>query len=522
MARKLLSSKLHGFVALGLVLFGLTQSACAYCHRANTQSFEGYYQSIDGLKERELKKALGSILKDHTVFNYGELWYHYEVTDVVPDTENQVFDYYSETVHYFTGTGAAPDGMNKEHACPQSWWGSGAQCSAYSDLFNVMPSEVSANSAKSNFPIGLVRSANYSNQRMKVGPSARSNYDGSVFEPCDEFKGDFARLYFYVATCYADAAWGSKESVAKTVAFKQEDYPTIQSWALDLLLLWNAQDPVSEWEITRNERVFSEQGNRNPFVDYPQLADYIWGDSVQYAFDLANAIVHGSGSGGGSNPGGGGDNPGGGGDNPGGGGDNPGGNEDDPSGEEETGSVLLNEPFTSVEQGNDYESSGSSAAWEGNDNFPDVVAAYQAGGAIKLGSGKKAGSLTSRTLNNSAGAKLLVELKVKGWTSVEGTLLVNLTGKPQQTIAYEATMNDPYQTFTLEFDNCPANAQLTIQTSAKRAFITSVRVSIAGEQALTQVCSDEVQSQPCYNLLGQPLAFGARGLQVRNGHLTIY
>ena len=517
---------LHSLSLLSVTALGLFQSTCAGAQSQQSAEGDGvshvpsdYYATADGKQGKALKVALGDIARQHTVFGYGELWYHYEVTDVVPGTEAQVFDYYSPAVHYFTGTGAAAQGMNKEHACPQSWWGGGALCEAYSDLFNVMPSETKANEAKSNFPLGVVSAPRYENACMKVGPSARSEYSGSVFEPCDEYKGDFARIYFYVATTYADAAWGAKESVANTVAFAQEAYPTIRPWLLDLLLQWNAQDPVSEWEVTRNERVYAEQGNRNPYIDYPQLADYVWGDSTQYAFDVQTAIINGTGSGHGSGivPG---DDPGtGGGDDP-----NPGDNTDPDADhfEAAVGTVLLTDDFASAAEGNDYETTGSATPWAGNEHFPEVAGVFQAGGAIKLGSSKQQGSITSCALGNAAGVKLLVELKVKGWSKVEGELLVSLAGQEAQSLPYTATMSDSYQTVTLTIDDCPANAQLTISHSAKRVFISAVRVSIAdgGSQALHQV-RGHAPTAFCYNLLGQPLTAPARGMVIQQGHIIM-
>ena len=234
------------------MLFVIAQAGYA----EQSQVPQGYYDSASQLSGKSLKVALQKVIQEHEVFDYGSLWYHYEYTDVVPGTDNQVFDYYSPRVYYFTGTGTAPSGANKEHCCPQSWWGSGAVSNCYSDLFNVYPSDIDANSAKSNYPLGLVGSSvKFDNGCTLVGQSKRAEYDGMVFEPCDDYKGDFARIYFYVATCYANAPWGANPNVAKTVAFTQQDYPTIKSWLLDLLLQWNAADPVSDWEIIRNEHV---------------------------------------------------------------------------------------------------------------------------------------------------------------------------------------------------------------------------------------------------------------------------
>ncbi len=481
----------------------------------SSQVPDGYYDSVDQLSSKNLKVALGTIAKDHEVFGYGDLWYHYELTDVVPGTENQVFDYYSPRVYYFTGTGTAPNGANKEHCCAQSWWGSGSLCNAYTDLFNVYPSDMDANSAKSNYPLGVVGSTvKYSNSCMKVGKSGRSEYSDMVFEPCDEYKGDFARMYFYVATTYADAAWGIKESVASTVPFTQEDYPTIKSWLLDLLLKWNAEDPVSDWEIIRNERVYSEQKNRNPFIDYPQLADYIWGDSVDYKFDLAKALVNGSASGGtsGGHQGGSGDDP-----------VNPGGNDDDPGEQANIGDLILVEDFSSVEGGNDTSTGGSSVVWSGNENFPTVESAFQAGGAIRMGSSKKAGKIISRNVGNDKDVTLNVEVKVKGWTDVEGQLLVGLTGEDLQPLYYKATLNDDYETYVVVLENCPANASVTIETSSKRCFLTSVRIGIAGTaggRTIGGVKPDaKRRHHHSFTLEGKRASRSYRGLTVEEGNL---
>jgi len=55
-------------------------------------------------------------------------------------------------------------------------------------------------------------------------------------------------------------------------------YPTLKPYAVDLLIKWHRDDPVSEKEINRNNEVYRVQGNRNPFVDFPELAEHIWGN----------------------------------------------------------------------------------------------------------------------------------------------------------------------------------------------------------------------------------------------------
>ena len=259
---------------------------------------DGYYDAADGKKKAALKAAMYAIISPHTKLGYDNLWAAYEKVDYLPATNSQgrhqVMDYYSDEVYYFTGNGSAVSGMNKEHVAPQSWWGKGTSIAVGNDLFQVIPSDERANNAKGNYPLGEVTgTVSYSNPRMKTGRDANGDL---VFEPCNEYKGDFARIFFYVATCYPDVNWQNRSDV--NVSFRKEDYPTLKEDILPMLLRWSKNDPVCEWEITRNERAYGEQGNRNPFIDFPNLAEYIWGDSIDYAFSIDGT----SGSGGQDDP----------------------------------------------------------------------------------------------------------------------------------------------------------------------------------------------------------------------------
>ena len=186
---------------LSISLLLLLLSICGYA-----QPSENYYKPIDGKKEAALKAALHDVIAPHTKISYNGLWEAYENVDYLDNTnssgQHQVFDYYSNEVFYFPGNGSSISGMNREHVVPQSWWGGGTSVAVGSDLFQVLPSESHANNAKGNYPLGVVTgTVSYSNGRMKTGRNKNGNL---VFEPCDEYKGDFARIYFYVATCYPD------------------------------------------------------------------------------------------------------------------------------------------------------------------------------------------------------------------------------------------------------------------------------------------------------------------------------
>lgn len=138
---------------------------------------------------------------------------------------------------------------------------------------------------------------------------------------------------------------------------------------------------------------------------------------------------------------------------------------------------CFSEDFSSISTGNSTSTSGSSTAWSGNSNFPTVSTAYQAGGAVRLGSGSSSGSITSSTLSGVSG-NVTVNIDVKGWTTVEGSINVTLNGSTQNT-TYTAVITGSFETKTLTFAGVPANSTLVIATSAGRAFIDNVVVTCA-------------------------------------------
>lgn len=247
----------------------------------------GYYSSLDGKSGESLKNQLHDIIAPHTQLTYSSLWNYFPQTDAYPEQVNGkliVWDMYSDnwnTLKYFYYGGTR--GLNREHSVPKSWWGnSGSSNSdiekflAGTDLMHLFPSDGPANSAKSNYPLGVVDVSTFSNDVSTVGYPVTGQGGGSsrVFEPDDEYKGDFARVYFYMATCYQDYTW------KYTYMFidKSSSYLSLKPWAYNMLLEWAREDPVSQKEIDRNDAVYRIQGNRNPFVDDPMLMEYIWGN----------------------------------------------------------------------------------------------------------------------------------------------------------------------------------------------------------------------------------------------------
>lgn len=256
-------------------------------HVAAASIPEGYYTKADGKKKTTLKAALHDIIQPKYLLSYGSgsksTWSGFYVTDRMSD--NQVIDRYSNDKRYFSSSDNAnsakpPSGMNIEHSFPKSWWG-GQNNNAYKDLYNLMPCESGINSSKSNYAMGRVTTVKVNNGCTKVGKGTTSSgTTKQLWEPADKWKGDFARDYFYMVTAYSNLKWESNG----LDMLENNDWPSMQKWAYTLLLQWARQDPVDEIERKRNDDVYSIQKNRNPFVDFPNLAEYIWGDSIEYTF----------------------------------------------------------------------------------------------------------------------------------------------------------------------------------------------------------------------------------------------
>ena len=259
---------------------------------AHAQIPQGYYSAAENKSGNELRVALHNIIKNHTSLSYNDLWEAFYTTDVRPDN-GKVWDMYSDkpgyTPAYYFNFGSDQCGnylgegdcYNREHSIPKSWFG-GSVAPMYTDLFHLYPTDGFVNSKRGNLPFGKVVNATWtSTNGSKVGTSNISGYSGSVFEPIDSFKGDFARTCFYMAVCYMDKNLG----VETQSNFSGGD---LKPWAKELLLQWAALDPVSQKEIDRNNAVYPLQHNRNPFIDYPELAEKVFGnDSSPFSSSIS-------------------------------------------------------------------------------------------------------------------------------------------------------------------------------------------------------------------------------------------
>ncbi|MFZ4402219.1 MAG: endonuclease, partial [Bacteroidales bacterium] len=263
----------------------------------------GYYDAAIGYSGENLRSTLKTITTNgHYKILYDNIWNFYDNTDVYPAPNNTIiWDMYTDipggtdstTLTVFTdqcGTGGAgAEGVcySREHCMPNSWWGGLGKTTStsypqYSDLHHLFPADQYVNMYKSNYPIGQVGTATYtSNNGSKVGLCSFPGYSGVVFEPINEYKGDFARAYLYMGTRYMDSigVWVKKFPTYDSRFIVDTATSNYKQWFINLLLAWHNSDPVSSKEINRNNTIYynTAQHNRNPFIDHPEYVQAIWG-----------------------------------------------------------------------------------------------------------------------------------------------------------------------------------------------------------------------------------------------------
>ena len=277
------------YIILGLLL---TFTATAAAQGPNESG--KYYRQANGKSGQELKTAMCHIIRNPKVVGYGGLKEAYCLTDVRPD--GYLRDWYSNATQYVPGSNMSSNqkeegmGYNREHLLPQSWFGKTVD-PMYSDITHVVPSDARLNSQRNDNPFGEVTSntAQVNSSKNDYSRWGAPNPDlgapsglTKVFEPNDKIKGDIARVYFYMITCYEDtlASWPWRQSRTATYVFDEEGtpYEPLQQWVMDMFMRWSELDPVDSIELARNEAVFRVQGNRNPYVDYPGLEQLVWGE----------------------------------------------------------------------------------------------------------------------------------------------------------------------------------------------------------------------------------------------------
>jgi len=277
-------------------------------------SLTSYYSAANGKSGSALRTALQGCIDDHTVVSYSNLSYLLKYADTEDADGITIIDLYTTCVNtssasgtsitwgtQCSGTAAQNIGcnstLNREHSVPQSWFSKASPM--VSDAFHIYAVDAVANGHRSDNYYGVCPSGtSYSGSdcdeagRLGANTFRTDLYSGTVYEVPDEYKGDIARSYFYMATRYADvcASWGKMFG---------SDNQGLTSYTAALMLAWHRADPVSEKERLRNEVIYGnttynhsnyKQNNRNPFIDYPELVEYIWGNRAGQTVTVANLV----------------------------------------------------------------------------------------------------------------------------------------------------------------------------------------------------------------------------------------
>lgn len=258
------------------------------------------YPELEGKTGNEIKAVLHDKIVNHTVLAYSSVWAKNSGADDKGDGTENIWDMYSNCTfskwnscnssNYDTDVEC--ECYNREHVLPKSWWGSSEDEPMYTDLHHVIPTDNATNSQRGAYPLGEVpdSKAEWSNAagcKLGYGTFGTSGYD-KTFEVPDEYKGDIARIYFYMATCYSDKNFTQGGKGYKVFISNSATFTTT---ALNLYLKWHRNDPVSDKERTRNNKVEKKQKNRNPFVDAPELVEYIWGNKKTTAYSCTSQDI---------------------------------------------------------------------------------------------------------------------------------------------------------------------------------------------------------------------------------------
>lgn len=272
-----------------------------------------YYSVADGTEGAQLRAALNAKIAPHTLVSYDNLRYIYQWTDTYNNEGLVIDDIYSHCDQTFTTSFCSGNcGFNREHSLPKSWFGTQSGSQMYSDVFHLYPTNCYVNSERGNLAFGeCAAGSTYNNKSKGVQGKGRKGvstfvsesgtqyrFSESVYEPDDEYKGDLARSYFYMVTCYMTTNF-TQETGGKHMFVYVNGKADLSQYSIDLLMKWHRQDPVSMREIRRNEVIYGnttynksdyKQGNRNPFIDYPYLAEYIWGERAGETVDMSHLM----------------------------------------------------------------------------------------------------------------------------------------------------------------------------------------------------------------------------------------
>lgn len=268
------------------------------------ENYKEAYAGLAGRQGEALFDAISAIAAEgYQAHSYSDLWTYYYTTDT--DADGKIWDIYS-TCRFTPGTNqcgnysSVCDCYNREHSVPKSWFGGNTSNAPGNDLFHLYPTDGKVNGQRSNYAYGeCANGSSLSGSALgRLGSSTLAGYEnvGTVFEPADMYKGDLARSYFGMIVRYG-RSYAFNQAEGGMTMFSNTDLHIgadnnygLTDYSVALLMAWHAADTLSEKETQRNTAIQQTQGNRNPFIDCPVLADYLWGQKAGQAVVLQDLV----------------------------------------------------------------------------------------------------------------------------------------------------------------------------------------------------------------------------------------
>jgi endonuclease I len=248
--------------------------------KANAQD-SAYYHTAFNSQDDSLKLLLHNIIKDHVEFPYTtsgtDVWDILKQTDKdTANSKNVILLYSNRSVDAAQEYNSAK-GWSREHVWAKSRGDFGTSNGAGTDVHHLRPCDVSVNSLRNNRNFdNCVNCQDVIDNGFNTGSKRDANL--WTFQPPDNVKGDVARMIFYMAVRYEGD--GSEPDLELTNKLLNNTDKAPVHAVRSTLLEWNRQDPVDQKERDRNAVIYTYQKNKNPFIDYPILAEHLWGDSI--------------------------------------------------------------------------------------------------------------------------------------------------------------------------------------------------------------------------------------------------
>ena len=247
-----------------------------------------YYDSAKNLSGEDLKYELNQIIDNHTEYSYTgsntDVWDILKDTDKDPNNSDNVILIYSGISVNGAQEYNSANGWTREHIWAKSRGDFGTATGVGTDAHALRPLDNTTNSIRNNRSFDNCSTCIDVLDKWGNTTGSKKDDNAWTFEPRDEVKGDVARMIFYMAVRYEGLDSYPDLELTETILPQSDKQPL--HGVLSTLLEWHRNDPVNAWEENRNNIIYATyQNNRNPFIDFPILAEHIWGTKIDASWN---------------------------------------------------------------------------------------------------------------------------------------------------------------------------------------------------------------------------------------------